>query len=318
MKEEEYFDRYKDKVKYGWMDGEFVPFPEAKLHVRAISFYGANVFEGIRAYWNEEKQELYIFRLKEHIDRLFNSMKMLRMSIAFSNEDIFNAQVELLSRNEFREDIHSRPTAYFGLGDINTVDPDKVYMGACITAIPSPKASGIETGVHCCISSWQRISDQDMPPRIKMAANYMNGRLGSVQAKADGYDHPIYLNHEGRVTESTGACILMVRDGVVIAPPITANLLESITRATLLKLFREELGVEAVERDVDRTELYIADEVFMCGTGNQVTPVISVDRFPVADGQPGSITRKIQDLFFEIVRGNLPKYRDWLTPVYDR
>ncbi|MFC2040885.1 branched-chain amino acid transaminase [Chloroflexota bacterium] len=308
---------YKSPAKYAWLDGEFVPWLEAKVHVRTVAFiHGANVFEGVRAYWNKEQEELYILKLHEHMDRLFQSMKMLRLTISFSKEELSNALVELIVKNEFKEDVHARPTAYFGLGEINTVDPNRVYMGACITADPRAPRTVLKTGINCCVSSWERISDRTLPPRIKASANYLNGRLAHVQARVDGYDYPIFLNHEGRVTEGTAACVMLVRNGVVITPSVTSNILESITRASLLKLFREELGVEAIEREVDRTELYIADEIFTCGTNSEITPVVSVDRIPVADGKPGRLTCQMQDLYFDIVRGNNKKYMNWLTPVY--
>ncbi|MFC1939521.1 branched-chain amino acid transaminase [Chloroflexota bacterium] len=310
---------YKAPAKYAWMDGEIIPYDDAKIHVRAIVIqHGANVFEGIKAYWNQKEEELYILKLSEHMDRLFQSMKMTRMAIPFSKDELCEASIELLAENEFKEDVHFRPTSYVGLGDTYTVDPDAVYMGHFITAVPRPAPASLKTGYHCCISSWERISDRVMPPRIKAAGNYLNSRLAALQAKVDGYDYPILLNHEGRVTEGPAACLLMVRNGKVISPSITSNILESITRKTLLQLVRAELGIETVEREVDRTELYIADEIFFCGTRREVTPVVSVDRIAVGDGNPGPLTLKIQDMYFDIARGKVPKYKSWLTPVYGR
>ncbi len=313
-----YPPNYKFPAKYAWMDGAIVPWSEARLHVNSGAVtQAASVFEGIRAYWNREQEELYVFKLAEHLDRLFDSsMKILRLSIPFSRQDLADALVELIKRNEFREDIHLRTTCYFGLGERQSVDPAEVYMGACITAGPLPQSSAIKTGIQCCVSSWERISDHSQPPRIKAAANYLSVRLATIQAKVDGYDDALLLNREGKVSEAPVSCIFMVRNGTVITPPITSNILESITRTTLIHIYREELGIETVERDIDRTELYIAEELFLCGTGREVTPVVSVDRLPVADGQPGPLTRQVQDMYFDIVRGKSEKYLNWLTPVY--
>jgi branched-chain amino acid aminotransferase len=301
-----------------WMDGEFVHWAQATVHVSSLAFtQGASIFEGIRAYWNNEKEQLYILKLDEHLNRLFNSMKMIRLTIPFSKQDLAQAVVELLSKNKFREDVYLRVNSYFGLGDRQSVDPTQVYMGACITAVPSLQPHIIERGINCCVSSWERSSDRVQPPRIKAAANYFTVRLSTIQAKVDGYDEALLLNHEGRVSEAPNACLFIVRNGVVITPEITNNILESITRATLLNLFHDELDTETMEREVDRTELYLADEVFLCGTGREITPVVSIDRLLVGDGRVGSLTRQIQSVYFDAVCSKNEKYKGWLLPVYD-
>ncbi len=312
-----YPPNFKPTAKFTWLDGEIVPWEDARIHVScpAIAF-GASVFEGIRVYWNEAEEELYVFRLGDHLDRLANSMKMLRLTIPFNREDLFNGVLEITRRNGWREDAYASTYAYLGLGERFSIDPERVYMGAWINSMRMPRAGTVQTGLNCCISSWERNSDNIQPPRIKASANYLVFRLASVQARLDNYDETILLNHEGKVTEAPGSCIFMVRDGVACTPPVTSNILEGITRETLLKLLPEELGIPTVERTIDRTELYIADEILLCGTGKEIAPVVSMDRHLVADGTPGPVTRRIQDLYFDIVRGKVPKFRDWLTPVY--
>jgi branched-chain amino acid aminotransferase len=304
-------------AEYAWMDGEFINWTQARVHVSSLAFtQGASTFEGIRAYWNNEEEQLYILKLDEHLNRLFKSMRILRLTIPFSTQDLVKAVVDLVIKNKFREDVYLRVNSYFGVGDRQGFDPAQVYMGACITAVPSPQLSIIESGIHCCISSWERSSDRIQPPRIKAAANYFTVRLSTVQARVDGYDEALLLNHEGKVSEAPNACLFIVRNGVVVTPMITNNILESITRATLLNLFHDELGTETMEREIDRTELYLADEVFLCGTGREITPVISIDRLMVGDGRVGYLTRQIQRAYFDAVRGKNENYKCWLLPVY--
>jgi len=245
-------------------------------------------------------------------------MKMMRITPPFSRTELLEASVELVRRNRWRADSYLMPTAYLGFGDRLSVDPEKLHMGAFITSWLMPQLPAIQTGIHCAVSSWERISDHAQPPRIKANANYVAFRLATVQAKLDNYDEAILLDHQGKVSEAPGACIFIIRDGIAITPTVTSSILESITRAVLLQLFSEELGIVVQEREVDRTELYIADEVLLCGTGKEIVPVLSVDRHAVADGQPGTLTRRIQNLYFKTVRGESEKYRDWLTPVYPK
>ena len=307
-----------DTPRWAWLDGEFVPWAEAKLHVRTeCVMRGANVFEGVRGYWDERAAELRVLQLDEHLDRLHRSMKVLRLEIPWSRRDLREISLELLRRNELREDVHLRPTVYFGEGDGFAHTPETIHMGAFITAT-TQRARRNTTGIACAVSSWQRISDRDVPPRVKAAGNYINARLAIVQARVDGYDNAILLNADGKVTEAPAACLFLIRDGVAVTPTVTSGILDSLTRSTLLRLFRDELGVAVEEREVDRTELYHADEVFLCGTHTEVLPVVSVDRYPVGSGAVGTLTATLRDLFFDIVRGRVAKYGAWLTPVYGR
>ncbi|TAM57592.1 branched-chain amino acid transaminase [bacterium] len=302
--------------EWAWIDGRFVPWAECVLHARAQAIMtGASVFEGIRAYWNPQREQLYVFRLQEHLDRLATSMKIMRMKQAVPAE-MGSASVELLRRNNFRDDVHYMPVAYVGFGEGYGAQTPPVQEGFFITAVTKPPSRALEAGLSVCVSSWQRISDNIMPPRVKAAANYQNSRFALLEARTNGYDYAIFLNSAGKVSEAPGACIFVVRADQVYTPPVTAGILESITRATLIQLFRERMGHSVIEREIDRTELYVADEVFLCGTGMEVTPVIAIDHVSVGLGRPGRWTREIQDLYFRAARGEEATLSHWLTPVY--
>lgn len=304
--------------KYAWMNGELIPWKDATVHVRTDAFmYGANIFEGIRAYASPDKQQLYIFRNDEHMDRLLNSSaKILRMKSRWSVEEINRGTIEMMRANGFHEDCHIRPTLYFGTGEPFSFDSSKIEVGVVVTAVERASSPSLSTGVAARVVSWRRIDDESMPPRVKAGANYLNSRYAVMEAKVDGYDTAILLNHRGKVAEGPGACLMMVRNGKVITPPVTEGILESITRATLIQLFQEEMGIEVVEREVDRTELYIADEVFFCGTAWEVLPVVSVDRYQVGTGEVGPVVKGMQETYFAAGRGQNPRYEGWLTPVY--
>ncbi len=302
---------------YVWMDGKIVAWNDAKIHVSAETVIrGGNVFEGMRAYWNEKERELYIFKNAEHLRRLRQSAKIMHMAIPYSDEQLTHAFVELIRRNQFSDGVHFRPVVYFDQGEPNAYKPEEIRTGVFVLAFSRPHTQSIFTGIKSCTSTWRRNSDLSSPSRVKAAANYHNSRLAHVEARLNGFGTPIMLNGRGEVAESPGSCFMMVRDGVVITPPVNADILESITRDTLINLFREELGVRVVERPIDRSEVYIADEGFFCGSGAEVTPVLSVDHYPLGDGKVGPLTKQIQDLYFEIAKGNVPKYRHWLIPVY--
>jgi branched-chain amino acid aminotransferase len=307
-----------EKPEYAWMNGEFIPWGEARLHVTTDAVrFGSSVFEGMRGYWNESEGQLYLFRMEEHLKRLSQSMKMMRMTLPYLLSEIRDACVGVLAKNNLREDVHLTPTAYFGTGEaFFSYKPGTIDVGAYVFAGPRKSILGTSEGIDVCVSSWMRISDRDIPPRIKAGANYQNGRLATVQAVEDGYDTALLLNERGKVAEGPGACVFLVRDGTMFTPPVTAGILESITRATLIQLLREEMSVTTVEREIDRTELYIADEVFMCGSAFEVYPVFSVDRYPVGKGTVGPLTSQLQTQYDNVVRGKNPRYSSWLLPVY--
>ena len=304
---------------YLWSSGELVPWEEATIHITGMAWTSISaVFEGIRAYWNEDEQELYVFRLQSHLDRLFDSMKLVRMSPPYTSEEMTTAIIDLLRANQAREDTYIMPVAYFS-GDVAGYRAAYQQPGVVfVTARPSASNLGKNRGSHCCVSSWTRISDNVMPPRAKMLSNYENSRLASTEARINGYDAGIILNPQGKVAEGSYACILIVRDGVAITPGVTSGILESITRDTVMRLFTETLGVPVVERDVDRTELYVADEVFLCGSYAEIEPVVSVDRYVVGSGRPGPLTRKVRRLYWDLVRGKDKSMPHWQLPVWNR
>lgn len=302
--------------EWAWIDGRFVPWKECVLHARAQAIMtGASVFEGVRAYWNADQGQLYVFRLQEHFDRLAASMKIMRMKQAIPSE-MMSASVELLRRNGFRGDVHYMPVAYVGFGEGYGAQTPSVQEGFFITAVAKPQSRALEVGLNVCVSSWQRISDNVMPPRVKAAANYQNSRFALLEARTNGYDYAIFLNAAGKVSEAPGACVFVIRGDQICTPPVTAGILESITRATLIQLFEECMGMPVIEREIDRTELYVADEVFLCGTGMEVTPVVSIDHLSVGCGRPGRLTSEIQGHYFRVARGEDAAMGHWLTPVY--
>jgi branched-chain amino acid aminotransferase len=298
-----------------WMNGALVPQAQAVLPVNSAAvFYATNVFEGLRAYWNEADQELYAFRLDEHFARFRESMKMMRFTVPYDDGQLHAAVRQVLAENQVREDVHMHLVAYVVGAGMEATSPTGLYI--------NPRRRGRladGNGLRCCVSSWARTSDNAIPIRLKCGANYQNGRLALLQAKADGYDAPIFLNQQGTVAEGTGATFFMVRKGKLVTPPITSDILESITRTTLVEaICPEMMGLEVVERDVARTELYVAEEAFFCGSGYEITPITSIDRFPVGDGHVGPITQKLLGAYMNIVRGVDTRHPEWRTAVYQK
>jgi branched-chain amino acid aminotransferase len=301
---------------YIWSDGRLVPWDEATIHLTQAhwSAIGA-VFEGIKAYRNPQSGELYIFRLREHLRRLGQSMKMAGLKPVWSEAELERAVLEVLRSNNRRDDTYIQPVAYpIGPGRAFS-RADEVRTGLYITIRPFESHLLTDYRINVRVSSWVRIADNVMPPRIKAIPNYWNSRLATREAQADGYDGAIILNTAGKVAEGPGACLFIVREGVAITPPVTASILESITRATVIVLLRELLGVPVIEREVDRTELYVCDEAFFCGTAAEITPIASVDRFPVGDGEVGPVTRRLQQVYHDIIRGIDGRFAEWRTPV---
>ncbi len=297
-----------------WMNGELVPRAQATLPIgSAAVFYATNVFEGLRAYWNEAEEELYGFRLDAHFTRLRESMKMMRFTVPYDDEALYEAVREVLRGNEVHDDIHMHMVAYVLGSGQDATQPTGLYI--------NPRQRGRMTapgaGLHCCVSSWMRTSDNAIPIRLKCGANYQNARLALLQAKADGYDGPIFLNRQGKVAEGTGASLFIVRKGRLVTPTITSDVLESITRSTLIEAICPQLlGLDVVEREIDRTELYVADEAFFCGSGYEITPITAIDRLPVGNGEVGPVTRKLMTAYMDLVRGIDSRFPEWRTPTY--
>lgn len=270
----------------------------------------------MRAYWNGESGQLTVFRLQDHLTRLRASMKCVRMQITYSDADLVDATLELLQANQVREDTHIVIVAYYDMAP--NFDPMSHIedTGVHITAVPLGRSQKFESGASACTSSWRRISDDAMPPRIKTGANYHNSRLAQHEATRNGYDTAFFLNRRGTLAEAPGSCVMVVRDGELCTPPGTSGVLEGITVQTVSQLARESLDLETVKREIDRTELYLADEVFIAGTLSEIQPITSVDGQLVGAGEPGRLTRRLQALYDHNVRGGAD-VPGWNTPVHE-
>jgi branched-chain amino acid aminotransferase len=297
-----------------WLNGRIVPWAEASVHVFSPAVkYGVGVFEGIRGYWNERANEMFVFRLEEHLKRLAFSSKVMRFDTPPPAGTLRQAVLETLHANAFREGVHIRLSLYLdGDGEQAATGP----VSATCVALPRPNSAAVQQGVTAGVVSWRRPEDAAMPMRVKAHANYHNGRLATLEAKANGFGAALILNNRGKVAEGPGMCLFLIRDGQAITPSVTSDILESITRDAVIRLLTDELGVPVVERDVDRSELYAADEAFFCGTAWEVTPVTAFDRLAVGDGAPGAVTRRLQDLFFAITSGESNRFAEWRTPVF--
>lgn len=295
-----------------YFNGEYVPWEQAKIHCFSPAVkYGAAVFEGIRGYWNEEKKKIHLFRLEEHMVRMEVSQRIMRFNEIVPAQEMCDATVEMMRRNAFTGPVHIRPTVYLdGDGESSAQGP----VGCFITAVQRATPKKAEVGVRAQISSWQRISDNVMPARAKANANYNNSRYAGIQAKTDGYDAAILLNSRGKVSEGQGMCLFIIRKGIAVTPSVTSDILESITRDTVMTLLREQ-GVEVQERELDRSEFFDASEAFFCGTGAEVTPIIDVDGAAIGEGVPGTITKNLQKAYFDSATGVVPDKRGWLTTV---
>jgi branched-chain amino acid aminotransferase len=295
------------------MNGELVPFAAARIHPLSLAVtYATTVFEGLRAYHMPEAGQFALFRFHEHVRRLQVGMKLLRMERVLAADEILDGLRRLIRANAPDADVYVRLLVYVeAQGLMATTGP----VGWTAAAMPREKPKYADTGMSLGVSSWHRLSDNASPPRIKSTANYHNARLAALQAKSDGYDGALMLTSDGRVSESPIACFFMVRDGRLITPSTSSGILESITRETIITRWRELTGREVEQRDVDRSELYFADEAFLCGTGQEILPVVRIDRMPVGDGQIGPLTRKVRDDYFGIVRGIRADHPEWRTIV---
>jgi len=277
--------------------------------------YGTGCFEGIRAYWNADDGQLYVFRLPNHYARLLRSCRILRIDLPYDVEELGEITAELLRKEEYREDVYIRPLAYKGSEGIGVRLHDLTDEFS-LFAVPFGKYIPQQDGASVCVSSWRRVSDDAIPARAKVTGAYINSALSKTEAHLSGFDEAIVLTADGHVSEGSAENLFLVRDGQLVTPPVTDDILEGITRATLMELAREELGISTVERRIDRTELYTANEAFFCGTGVELTPIAEIDRRPVGDGGVGPIAGRLRDLYLSVVRGQVPKYRQWCTPVY--
>ena len=301
--------------QYAFFKGKIVPIQEAKISIMTHAFnYGTGAFEGIRAYWNEKEKRLFVFRMPEHYDRMHKSSSILKIAIPHTTQELCDITCELLKKEGYTEDTYIRPVAYKASEGIG-VKLHGLEDGFCIFAVPFGRYIEKEEGARTAVSSWRRIDDNAAPARAKVTGIYINSALSKTEVLERGFDEAIVLNHDGHVSEGSAENIFLVRDGKLVTPSPSDNILEGITRRTVMQIAGDDLGIETVERQIDRSELYVADEVFFCGTGVQVAAVIEVDGRPVGTGKLGPITEKVRDLYFDIVKGNVAKYKSWCTPV---
>lgn len=303
--------------RFAFFHGHIVPIEEAKVSIMTHAFnYGTGCFEGIRAYWNAEQGQLHAFRLKDHYERMHRSCRILRIQLPYSVEELCQFTVELLRKEEFREDCYIRPLAYKA-DEVIGVRLHDLSDGFAMFAVPFGRYIEQEEGAHVCISSWQRVDDNATPARAKITGAYINSAFAKTDAVLSGYDEALVLTATGHISEGSAENFFMVRGGNLITPPVTSNILEGITRDTIMTLAREELGLRVIERNVDRSEIYICEEAFLCGTGVQVAAITQIEHRPVGTGKIGPVVSRLRDLYFDMVRGKLPKYHAWCTPVYE-
>ena len=303
-------------MTYAYFKGQFVPLDQAKVSIQNNTFqYGTGVFEGIRAYWNSQERQLYVFRLVEHFSRMLRNCRVLKLNIDKDEKELSEIAIELLRKNHPETDTYIRPIAYV---DSDGIGPKFIGYpsGFAMYTLPLGDYINVSSGIKVGFSSWRRIHDNTIPARCKITGGYVNSALAKTEALEHGYDEAIFLTEEGFISEGSAENIFLVRDGRLITPALSEDILEGITRDTVIELAREELGIETIERPIGRTELYVADEAFLCGTGAQVSPMIEVDKRPLGNGLIGPITAKIQALYFDVVKGKQKKYSRWLTSVY--
>lgn len=301
--------------RFIWFKGEILNVNDAQINILApTSQFGLNVFEGIPCYWNEDEKQLYAFRLDDHYDRLLRSAKLIEFDCQFTKEDLTKALIDTVKANEYDENLSVRQTLFVdGFGSWGSDGPVDMF----VAPIPRGKTSAEynKKGLHCCVTSWRRISDTNLSPRIKCGANYINSRVGQREALRNGYDTCLFLNEFGKIAEGPGSCFFMVNKGKIITPQLTDSVLESITRDTVIKLAKLK-GYEVIERTIDRTELYTCDEAFLCGSAMEITPILSIDRYTIGTGDSGEITKDLHMIYLEAVQGKLKEKKAWVTPIY--
>ncbi len=298
-----------------YFNGQYMPLGEARVGILTHALhYGTGVFEGIRAHWNEAAQDLFVMRPVEHFERWKHNCGILRIDVPASPEELTAITIELMRRNGFRTNVYVRPLAYKSAERVG-VSFDEQNSFAVI-ALPFGEYLHAEKGIHAGVSSWRRIEDNAIPARAKICGAYVNSALASDEARQCGFDEAIFLNENGHVAEGATCNIFMVRKGVLITPPVYENVLEGITRDAVMQLARRELGLQLVERPIDRSELYVCDELFFTGTAVGIAPIIRVDHRQVKDGKIGAMTRGVQQLYFNATRGHMLAYWKWLMPVY--
>ncbi|HZV48286.1 MAG TPA: branched-chain amino acid transaminase [Candidatus Dormibacteraeota bacterium] len=299
-----------------FFDGEFARYHDVHIGVMTHALhYGTGCFEGIRAYWNAEREQLFLLQAPAHYQRLHRSARILRMDLPYSVDELVELTVELLRRNEYRVDTYVRPLLFKSVEQIG-VHLHGLADSFLIYTAPMGNYVDVENGIRCMVSTWRRVPDVSLPARAKITGAYVNSAFAKSEALENGFDEAIVLTQEGHVSEGSAENLFLLRDGVFVTPPVSDDILEGVTRNLVIGLIRDELKMPLVERSIDRTELYTCDELFLCGTGAQVSPVVEVDRRPIGDGTVGEFTQELQGLYFSAVRGDNPKYEHWTIPVY--
>ncbi len=302
-------------TRWAYFEGSIVPIEQATVSIMCNTLhYGTGCFGGLRGYWNERTKTLYAFRLHDHFKRLLNSAKLLRCRLEYTPEQLSEITVRLLAKEGWQENCYIRPMVYKDDGVFRVWVHDATDK-LCIFSQPVGGYIRGDEPAKVCVSSWRRIDDTMIPARGKLNGAYVNSALIKSDAMLSGFDDALVLNQDGHVSEGSAANFMLVRDGVIITPPVTDNILEGITRRTLIHFARAELGLEVLERSVDRSELYLCDEAWYCGTGAQVKAIGSIDHHVIGDGGVGPITQQLHDLYFRVVAGEVPAYHDWLSPV---
>ena len=301
---------------HAFFRGRIVPYSEARVGVLTHGLnYGTGVFAGLRAYWNADEAELFLFRPKEHFERFLESARLLDMTLHYSADALTDALVDLLRAELYREDCYVRPLAFYSDESIG-VRLHNLTPEVSIVAMPYGRYVENDESLHATISSWRRVDDTMIPPRGKIAGSYVNSAFAKTDAQRAGFDEAIVLNQDGHVSEASAANVFLIRKGTAITPPVSDNVLEGITRRPVMELLTRELGVPVVERSIDRTEITLADELFLCGTGVQIAAVTRVDHRPIGSGRMGPVVSSLRTLFFDVARGRRTVYRSWCHPVY--
>ena len=297
-------------------DGEFGRYHDVRLGLMTHALhYGTGCFEGIRAYWNAKQEQLHLLQAPAHYDRMRRSANVIRMELPHSTEELVDITIEVLRRNEFKSDTYIRPLLYASSEEIG-VRLHNLKHSFFIYAIPFGKYVEIESGIRCMVSSWRRLPDEALPQRAKITGSYAQSALAKSEAVESGFDEAIVLTMDGHVSEGSAENLFMYKDGVFVTPPVTDDILEGVTRTLISELITEELGKTVVERSIDRTELYTCEELLLCGTGAQISPVVEVDHRKVGNGRVGEFTQELQNIYFGAVRGESPKHKDWTIPIY--
>ncbi len=302
--------------RYAYFQGKIVPYSEAKVSVLTHGLnYGTAVFAGLRAYWNAQEEQLYLFRPGDHFQRLLQSARLLLMDLPVTPDSLTETTIELLRANEYRQDVYIRPLAYKA-DEIIGVKLHGLKDELAIAAIPFDRYVVNDTHAHVTFSSWRRVDDNMIPARGKISGAYANSAFIKTDAVLAGYDEALVLTQEGHISEGSAMNIFMLRNNVLVTPPITENILEGITRRTVIELASHELGLPVIERPIDRSEVYLCEEFLMCGTAAQITAVTQVDHRPIGSGEMGPVTTRLRQMFDDVVRGCYPKYHSWNVAVY--